>query len=224
MILANLHGHRVPATPRTTEAICPTCAAPVIPKCGRINIWHWAHAAGQDCDPWAEPISAWHLNWQATVPTERREVVIGNHRADILTTTGIIVEIQHSNISPDEIRARELHYGKMIWIFDTINAAQPTEYENHYDGTTRQTTRMAVPWSARLDIRTPERHPDPIYRTFRWKHARKSIAACRAPVYLDLGDELLRLGRIHPGPPCGGWGRIVTRQQLVDAFNAVVPS
>ena len=48
----------------------------------------------------------------------------------------------------------------------------------------------------RLDVR---RQPD--YVTFRWKHPRKSIAACRNPVYLDLDGALLSVRRIYPELP-----------------------
>jgi len=48
----------------------------------------------------------------------------------------------------------------------------------------------------RLDVR---RQPD--YVTFRWKHPRKSIAACRNPVYLDLDGALLSVRRIYPETP-----------------------
>src|SRR5690606_11336812 len=106
MILANLGGARIQATPGTLGATCPTCAAPVVAKCGRVNVWHWAHQSGVECDTWAEPVSQWHLDWQASVPEGRREVTIGRHRADILTATGTVVEVQRSNISVEEIAER----------------------------------------------------------------------------------------------------------------------
>ena len=69
-------------------------------------------------------MTEWHLGWQRAVPPERREVVMGPHRADIVTASGGVVEIQHSPVSPDVIAAREAFYGdQMAWIFDATQAA-----------------------------------------------------------------------------------------------------
>lgn len=203
MLLANLDGHRIYAEPGIARATCPTCGVAVIPKCGRINVWHWAHKSGTDCDPWAERDSAWHLAWQNSVPPERREVVFGVHRADMVSAGGIVIEVQHSGLSVDDIEAREAFYPRMIWVFDAVEAATLDEG-----------------YGPRLDIRKKADNPAPNFRTFRWKHARKSIASCRSAVWLDIGnDEVLKLGKLYPGPPCGGWGHLHQRQALVDAIN-----
>lgn len=48
---------------------------------------------------------------------------MGSHRADIVTASGGVVEIQHSPVSPDVIAAREEFYGdQMAWIFDGTQA------------------------------------------------------------------------------------------------------
>lgn len=174
------------------RGICSTCGGDVVAKCGRIVVWHWAHIAA-DCDDWAEPDSNWHKCWQDLFPAEMREVVIGKHRADIVTPSGMVVELQHSSISTDDIRARERHYDRMIWIFDVQEA-----FEN-----------------ARFDLR--KRVADRSgYRTFRWKHPRKSLMACRRPVLLDVGrGYLLRLGRLFPETPCGGWGHLEEKSSVV---------
>ena len=98
--------------------------SPLPPEVREINVWHWTHHAGADCDPWSESMTEWHLGWQRAVPPERREVVMGPHRADIVTASGGVVEIQHSPVSPDVIAAREAFYGdQMAWIFDATQAA-----------------------------------------------------------------------------------------------------
>lgn len=187
-------GLRLTAEPGRT-AFCPVCREPVRPKCGRIVTWHWAHIGREDCDDWAEPDSAWHLDWQAIVPAEWREVVIGRHRADIKAFDGTIVEIQHSTISADEIRERENFYGRMVWIFDAREA--------YAEG--------------RLHFRRRDRRD---YMTFRWKHPRKTLAACRRPVLLDLGDGLLfRMRKMHPTAPCGGWGMATSRAAIASWMN-----
>lgn len=194
-VALNSSGRRVEATP-TAHGTCPGCAGEVVAKCGGIVSWHWAHVAGQDCDPWAEPMTEWHREWQGEFPLEQQEVVMGPHRADVVTADGDILEFQHSSISPAEIAEREAFYGdRLFWVFDVTDAYETGRFE------LRPPSGSGTRW------------------TFRWKQPRKSIAACRRPVYLDLGGrgEMLRLARIYPDAPCGGWGKYVpTPQFLVD--------
>lgn len=177
-------GARIAAQPNSV-ACCPICGDPVQPKCGPIVRWHWAHLGRVDCDPWAEPDTAWHRNWQKAVPEDQREVVLGDHRADIRAYDGTVIELQHSSISVTEICERERHYGRMAWIFDATEAVA----------------------DSRLLVRRRSE-----YVSFRWKHPRKTVGACRRPVLLDLGDgQLLRVRRIHLTAPCGGWGLLADR-------------
>jgi hypothetical protein len=68
-------------------------------------------------------MTAWHWGWQLAVPPERREVVMEPHRADMVTSSGGVVEVQHSAISPAVIAEREAFYGeRMAWIFDATTA------------------------------------------------------------------------------------------------------
>jgi len=97
---------------------CPVCDGPVIAKCGQINTHHWAHESREDCDAWSEPIGPWHLWWQNLVHPDCMEVGRGPHRADIVGNGGVVVELQHSPISAEDIAAREAHYGNMVWLFD----------------------------------------------------------------------------------------------------------
>ena len=105
-------------------------------------------------------MTEWHRGWQLAVPPERREVVMGPHRADIVTAPGGAVEIQHSPVSPAVIAEREQFYGeRMAWIFDA--------------------TRVAItvrPSGAAGKVQ------------FRWKSPRWSAGACRRLMLLDLGD------------------------------------
>lgn len=192
MRLATLDGkRRIYPQPRT-RARCLTCDGDVVAKCGRIVVWHWAHVV-KECDEWAEPDSQWHTGWQDLFPNDMREVVIGPHRADIVTSSGWVVELQHSSISTDDIRARERHYNRMVWVFDAREAVE----------------------ECRLIIRREQKKPG-TYRTFRWKHPRKSLVACLRPVFLDLGEDyMLRLGKIYPKAPCGGWGHLVTKESFI---------
>ena len=101
--------------------MCPCCGEAVLAKCGAIKTWHWAHVAGGECDPWAEPVGPWHLAWQATVNPEHVEVPRPPHRADILTPAGTVVELQHSPIALDTVAERETFYGDMCWVFDATH-------------------------------------------------------------------------------------------------------
>lgn len=188
MLIAHVNGRPSYASERgPRRGTCPSCAASVLARTGPIVAPHWAHVATSDCDPWAEPMTRWHAEWQAHAPIGQTEITIGCHRADVVTADGWIIEIQHSSLSTSDVAAREAHYGKrMVWIWD---AREP------YD-------------EARLDVRNRN-----AYVTFRWKHPRKVIGACRRRVLLDLGTEhLLALRSIHTEAPCGGWGHLVQRR------------
>jgi hypothetical protein len=98
--------------------VCPSCGRPVIPKCGTVRVHHWAHVDGRDCDPWAESLTEWHIAWQRGLQPEATEVVMPPHRADIVGNGSTVIELQHSPISTEDITARELFYGDMVWLFD----------------------------------------------------------------------------------------------------------
>lgn len=154
---------RAEATPRA-RGRCPSCDGVVKAKCGPIVTHHWAHLAA-DCDEWAEPDTPWHRDWQACAPPDRREVTMGRHRADLLTAGGMVVELQHSTISGEDIAGREAFYGRMIWIFDARSAVH----------------------DERLNLRTKlSTRSD--YRTFRWKHPRE--APCGGWGHLGTAAQL----------------------------------
>src|SRR5437868_13597788 len=106
---------RIEAT-KGARALCPVCDSTVLAKCGSIVVHHWAHEAGEDCDPWFEPETEWHRAWKSMFPQDRIEVPFGEHRADVLTRRGTVVELQNSRISPEEIHARERFYKQMVWV------------------------------------------------------------------------------------------------------------
>lgn len=200
MFYAEINGAtHVPAVPSISDAWCPVCRQPVRSKCGSIKAWHWAHVSAIECDDWAEPDSTWHRDWQSKVDIDRREVVIGNHRADIITCQGGVIELQHSSISPEEIAVREAFYGRqMAWLFDA---------------------REAYAQGRLLLRRKPQAGSANIF-TFRWKQPRKSVSTCRRTVWLDLDDRwVLRLGRIYSRSPCGGWGTLFSADEFVIALN-----
>jgi hypothetical protein len=230
MMYADTASGRAEASPGL-KGTCPSCGHPCRPKCGKIIVHHWAHHARADCDPWAEPMTEWHLGWQRAVPPERREVVMGPHRADIVTASGGVVEIQHSPISVDVITEREEFYGdRMAWIFDAtgadilVSALAPVLANTPCGCANEQCSEIWLrpgtacrcghpgcagymrerQWSASPDVQ------------FRWKRARASLAACRRPVFLDLGDgTVLRIGSWPPFVPAIGMtGTLYTRASV----------
>lgn len=196
----NKNGRKILAK-RDAEGRCPTCKEKLIAKCGRIMAHHWAHP-GEDCDPWHEHETDWHRYWKSLVPADCVEVTIEKngkrHRADIVTTKGIVIELQHSSISVDSIEARENFYDKMIWLFDVSECCPEPKYFDFGSGELVLTN----PKQFRLRIR-----PKGDHHTFRWCHPRKSIAFTNAPVYLDVGrNEIFRLDKMNLEKRCWGWG------------------
>lgn len=181
MLYAIVESDKVEAWPGARGS-CPGCRAPVIAKCGEINIWHWAHESGEDCDPWYEPESEWHLNWKGLFPSDQVEVVMAPHRADIVTLDKRIVELQHSSLSPEEVRIREAHYGYMAWIIDT------SEFIDN------------------LEFRRKDYYSD--YVRFRWKWPRKWMFSIQKLLYFDLGeaDSLFLVKSLADEIPCWGYG------------------
>jgi competence protein CoiA len=127
MRFAKLGAQRLEASP-VSKATCPACDGPVIAKCGRIRIWHWAHKAAA-CPANKEPETPWHREWKLQFPDAWQEVVqIGadgsRHIADICSSFGQVVEFQNSHIDLTEREAREAAYGKLIWVVNGTRLKQ----------------------------------------------------------------------------------------------------
>lgn len=177
------------------RATCPTCDSAVIAKCGQIVAWHWAHAIGGDCDSFSEGETKWHLWWKGQALPERCEVRMsgpdGDHRADVVGAGGIVVELQNSPISVEEIQEREHFYGNMIWLFNGDRFLKT------------------------LDVRGD----DPDFVTFRWKHPPKSLWRIENPLYIDVAnDRILHVKKLYDKIPCGGWGKILTYREFLNEF------
>lgn len=122
MQLALLNGERVEAFPGGMAA-CPTCGAVMIAKCGPRIMHHWAHQGRRQCDPWWENETEWHREWKNQFPAACREISYTApggevHRADIVTATGITIEVQHSAMTDAERISREAFYRNLVWIID----------------------------------------------------------------------------------------------------------
>ncbi|HEY9000800.1 MAG TPA: competence protein CoiA family protein [Mucilaginibacter sp.] len=226
---AKVDGQLKEPTPGS-KGICPGCGNLLIAKCGSIKIHHWAHKQNLDCDPWWEPITQWHLDWQNNFAPTWREVIFQDkesgefHRADIQTPQGVTIEFQHSPISLKELESRNAFYKKLIWVVNakpikglyitnsTPNPQSPlladynfsvdpngfTNFVHFYlkEGSRgydpRRAARMYSLDDRELQLVAEEHSKSPqLYYLFNWKHKHRAWLNCRAPVFLDFGDELL---------------------------------
>lgn len=131
MIWAIKDNQRIIAEPKQ-KARCPICQKEVIAKCGEIKVWHFAHISNIDCDNWYEPESEWHIKWKNEFPPEQQEIKIGKHRADIITRTGTIIELQSSSISKEDVEEREKFYNNMIWLLNGETIAKNFDIGNFF--------------------------------------------------------------------------------------------
>jgi len=128
MQYATLENHKSMPSHTGQRASCPSCDGEVLSKCGNINIHHWAHISGGDCDSWSEHETEWHREWKNQFPPECREITIRStdsdefHRADVCLPNGKVIEFQHSSLPDDVILAREDFYSKyangIVWVVD----------------------------------------------------------------------------------------------------------
>ena len=190
MLIANCSdGEPCQAAPGES-AFCPGCGEEVVAKCGEVNVWHWAHKSRDDCDPWSEPESEWHIGWKNLFPRINQEVVLPPHRADIRTDSGLVIELQHSAISPEVIREREQFYGNMVWIVDGEEFAKNFEIFPHRG-----------------------------YITFRWKWMRKSWLSAERQVLIDLRDDFFLFEIVKMNKRCTGYGHLLAKETLVESFR-----
>jgi hypothetical protein len=170
--------------------VCPGCCSELTAKCGEIRVWHWSHRAANDCDPWHESETDWHLWWKSKAPRDWIEVSLGPHRADVRRDDGLVLEFQHSHIDPATIREREGFYGLMAWLVDLRDVQHHLDFREAGEG-----------------IR------------FHWRHARKVWAKASKPLFFDLGDRVLEVlsltqdastgtGRLMSVPAFLSWARL----------------
>ena len=151
LIGLNEKAERIRAT-KNAIAICPECKESLIPKCGDIKIWHWAHKHESNCWYSSHPMTLFHLAWQDLALKQGYDVEVNFknddgkiiHRADILTKNNRIVEIQHSDISSKEmIKRSEFYKSKQLlvdWIIDDNKRYNKNkiEYTPYLHPTTKQ--------------------------------------------------------------------------------------
>lgn len=224
MQFALVDGRRAHAAPKL-KGNCPICGDHATSKCGPRVIWHWAHASRRHCDPWWENETPWHRQWKSYFPEDWREVVHTDargerHIADVKTVRGMVIEFQNSPMPPDELRARETFYGRMMWIvngehfkdrFHILSALPDPTSEFAQDLVfDRQTLESKGAGFWRKSENPEPRAPNALvwahamdeiageisahyrgHHRFDWKHARTVWYGATAPVFLDFGTSIL---------------------------------
>lgn len=188
---------KIPPT-KDVNAVCPCCNTKVIAKCWSVNIHHWAHETA-DCDPWYEPMSEWHKNWQSLFKPELREVVIGRHRADICINDKLVIELQHSHISALEVAEREQFYNtnhKMIWILDGMT----TKIKDNFE--------ISNQWQYKNES----------YISFRWKYKWKSFEDVKP--YIHFQDKII--DRYWDEDDYYGRAQIYTKKQFATHLKSIL--
>jgi competence CoiA-like predicted nuclease len=130
------------------KGICPYCGSELTARCGQIRINHWAHKKDSNCDPWWEPETEWHRLWKNYYPNDWQEIPLSDiqtgekHIADVRTSHGLVIELQHSHLDPQERISRERFYKHMVWIVDGTRLKRDyprfLKGKNHFRRTNKQ--------------------------------------------------------------------------------------
>jgi competence protein CoiA len=157
---------------------CPSCGSQMIAKCGELKVWHWAHFGKRVCDPWWENETEWHRDWKGNFPSDWQEYVhVANdgerHIADVKTDRDWVIEFQHSYLKPEERRARNAFYKKLVWVVD---------------GNRRPKYRAQ--FFKALDEMNPIYSNPTVRKVFlAWSQLLQEWVDPQAPVFFDFGEE-----------------------------------
>lgn len=162
---------------------CIGCGNPMIPKCGPLKIWHWAHKSECECDHWWENETEWHRAWKNHFPKENQEIrqkdeITGEwHIADVKTTRDYILEFQHSFLNSLERQSRNKFYGgKLVWIVDGLNRQKDKSQFDLF-------LKNAVPIHQNFPILKLHPFLNECRILEEWSE-------CNVPVFFDFGLEL----------------------------------
>jgi hypothetical protein len=211
-----VNGHRSEAQPGFSGQ-CPVCSSRLIAKCGEQRVWHWAHHGKRTCDRWWEPETQWHRAWKNHFPDDWQEVIHWaedgeKHIADIKIEDGRVLEIQHSYLAPEERRAREAFYQRMVWIVN--GHRRKSDWPRFRHALTVGDKVQEKPLMLRI----------PVYGCA----ILNEWADSRVPVFLDFGDAVIwRLdpesskvwavvARVHRKDVIEAYGRATAGKDMAD--------
>lgn len=120
MKYALVNGVREEAATSGARGLCEECTNPVVAHCGTQRVWHWKHYRKSPLC-WAKEVTQWHRAWQDAFPPSWQEFAQKDqngeiHRADIRTSSGVVLEFQYSKITQVEREQREDFYKDMAWV------------------------------------------------------------------------------------------------------------
>jgi hypothetical protein len=176
---------------------CRGCGKPMLARCGRVRIKHWAHKGKITCDAWLKDKTEWHINWQDHFPKPWQEFrfVAENgemHIADVKTIKEWVIEFQHSPLAHEERQARNDFYKKLVWVVD---------------GMTRKRDKSKFFDSLR-EVASVANQQSPVRRIFKvlWDDCAllRDWSECSSPVFFDFGKEELMLWCLLPKSSDGG--------------------
>ncbi len=159
---------------------CVCCDSPVIAKCGKVKVRHWAYKGKLMCDPWWEE-TEWHRAWKGQFPKECQEIIHyaengEKHISDVKINQGYVIEFQHSPIKPEERQAREDFYKKMVWIVDGTGSSR--EKNKFMDA------KYSEAMGSKIGV-------DGIRSHFSKSALLRDWSDSRVPVFFDFGEEVL---------------------------------
>lgn len=226
-------GSRKEAFKGAVGAKCPLCKTDVIPKTGRIKTPHWAHKTLDTCDKFSEPETKWHREWKNQFPEEWREVVIGNHRADICfdlkntkDQSPYVIEFQHSSISHEKICDRSRAYGKnLTWVVDASSLAKRLEFTVEGEYKRGDIVEITTCWDLSRRVFVGDGSPVTVW----WKYFSGAWnTPVKQKIYFDFPDNhlMFRLYSYWTGDNgrCYGKGEFIYRPDfLVDLCGLYDP-
>ena len=140
-----------------------------------------------------------------------------HHRADIVGNYGTVVELQHSQISPEVIAARESFYGRMVWLFDAsvfVEGLQQTHVER------LSPARPRVGAGKDNGVFTLKISDQYIHcrSTLTWKRPKRTILIVTKSLFFDMGVTYIDQKRIFHVLHIGSSDTIIGRFYPVEWF------
>ena len=161
------------------RAICKGCGGEVVARVGEVNVAHFAHLNLVECE-YGSGETEWHRQLKeyfGNLPGFEVEVpLIKNDKkkiADVMTSSGFVIELQNSSISMTEVREREQFYEDMLWIFNGEDFWKNIVMKRHYGGD---------------DF------------SFRWKWPHRDLLEHTKPLYIMKGfdaDNVMHIKTLH---------------------------
>jgi hypothetical protein len=195
MIWALVENEKIEPIPKT-KGICPICGGKVFSKCGDVNVWHWAHFKGENCDIWYEPESYWHKHWKMSFGKENAEIRITKdykfHIADILTIENVVIELQNSAISKSMIREREDFFGeRMLWLVNGYEFKKNLTVKDYWEDQDYIELKSLPRPPTRWLRYSPEIKKGINGEFFEWKFPPRNWEDANRPLFMDFGEDSL---------------------------------